>query len=69
MEKFNIHESMMELPGSPGFPTVTNENEMENVENMTEEQKRKLETERALAKSRDDMSQLVDRIATNSFQG
>lgn len=69
MEKFDLQEEMMKLPGSPWHPADTKMETMENVSEMDEEQLRKLKTECALAEKKEEMSQLIDRIASNSFQG
>ena len=58
-----------ELPIGLGFTMTMNEKAMKNFAEMTEEQKKKVITESKLAASKDEMSQLVDRIASNSFQG
>ena len=56
------------MPEGLGFAMAMNEEAMKNYANMTEEQRKRVLTESRLAKSRDEMSQLVDRIASNSFQ-
>lgn len=58
-----------EMPEGLGFTMAMNERAMVNFARMTAEQRRKVITESRLAQSKDDMSQLVDRIAFNSFQG
>ena len=58
-----------ELPIGLGFSMAMNEEAMKKFANMTEEQKRNVITQSKLAASKDDMSQLVDRIASDSFQG
>lgn len=58
-----------EMPEGLGFSMAMNEEAMVNFGKMTKEQRRKVITESKLAKSKDEMSQLVDRIASNSFQG
>ena len=62
-------EQSEELPIGFGFSMAMNEEAMKKIANMTEEQKRNVITQSKLASSKDEMSQLVDRIATNSFQG
>ncbi len=57
------------MPEGLGFTMAMNEKAMTNFGKMTDEQRRKIITESKLAKSKDEMSQLVDRIASNSFQG
>lgn len=69
MEKYDLRENMMELPGSPSYPADTKMETMENVSGMDEEQLRKLKTECAIAEKKVEQSQLIDRIATNTFQG
>jgi hypothetical protein len=69
MEDFDVQENRMKLPGSPSFPADTDIRKFKNVSHLTEEEKRQLETECKLAQSKDEMSQLVDRIASNNFQG
>ncbi|MCD7825653.1 MAG: hypothetical protein LUH14_06825 [Clostridiaceae bacterium] len=69
MDRLNMQESLMELPGGPNFPADTDIKKLENISDLTGEQRRKLETECKLAQTEDEMSQLVDRIAGNSFQG
>ncbi len=64
-----MHKSMMELPGSPYFSADTDMERMENVSDMTPEQRRKLKTECKLAEAEDVHSQLIDRISGNHFQG
>lgn len=73
MKKVNLQEVYMDnykddLPMGLGFSMAMNEDAMVNFGKMTKEQRRKVITESKLAKSKDEMSQLVDRIATNSFQ-
>lgn len=58
-----------EMPEGLGFSMAMNEKAMTNFGKMTEEQRRKVITESKLANTKDEMSQLVDRIASNSFQG
>lgn len=58
-----------EMPEGLGFSMAMNEDAMVNFGKMTKEQRQKVITESKLAKSKNEMSQLVDRIATNSFQG
>lgn len=57
-----------DMPMGLGFSMAMNEDAMVNFGKMTEEQRRKVITESKLAKSKDEMSQLVDRIASHSFQ-
>lgn len=57
-----------ELPEGLGFSMAMNEEAMLNFARMSKDQRQKVITESKLAKSKDEMSQLVDRIATNSFQ-
>lgn len=58
-----------EMPEGLGFSMAMNEEAMLNFARMSKEQRRRVITESQLAKSKDEMSQLVDRIASNSFQG
>lgn len=58
-----------ELPEGLGFSMAMNEDAMLNYAKMSDEQRKKLIAESKMAKSKDEMSQLVDRIASNSFQG
>lgn len=69
MEDLDIQESLMKLPGSPSFPADTDIRQFKNISKLTDEEKRQLETECKLAQSPDEMSQLIDRIASNHFQG
>lgn len=69
MQSINRMEEWMRLPGGPDFPAVTDVSKIEGYELMNEEQKRKVRTECKLAAAGDHMSQLVDRVASNSFQG
>lgn len=55
--------------GSPSYPADTKMETMENVSDMNREQLRKLKTECAIAEKKVEQSQLIDRIATNTFQG
>lgn len=56
------------LPEGLGFFMAMNQKAMMNFSNMTKDQRRKVITQSKLAKSKDEMSQLVDRIASDSFQ-
>lgn len=58
-----------ELPEGLGFSMAMNEDAMLNYAKMSDEQRKKLIAESKMAKSKEEMSQLVDRIASNSFQG
>lgn len=58
-----------EMPEGLGFTMAMNEKAMTNFGKMTEEQRRKVINQSKLVNSKDEMSQLVDRIASNSFQG
>lgn len=57
-----------DLPTGLAFSMAMNERALTNYGKMTEEQRRAIITESKLAKSKDEMSQLVDRIASHSFQ-
>ncbi len=57
-----------ELPEGLGFTMAMNEKAMENFGKMSDEQRRKVITESRLMNTKDEMSQLVDRIASDSFQ-
>lgn len=70
MEILDVQDRLFDnLPGSPSYPADTNMETMENVSKMDKEELRKLRTECALAEKGEDLSQLVDRIASNNFQG
>lgn len=69
MDRTDIQEERMELPGSPSYPAETKLEAMENVSRMDKEQLRKLKTECAIAEKGEEISQLADRIASDSFQG
>lgn len=64
-EKDNKNQA---LPEGLGFSLALSQDAMKNFSNMTDEQKRAVITESKLAQSKDEMGQLVDRIASNSFQ-
>ena len=69
MQSIDRQDELMRLPGGPDFPAVTNVNKIDGYELLSEEQKKKVLTECKLAEGGDTMSQLVDRIASDSFQG
>ncbi|MGN0482163.1 MAG: hypothetical protein ACI4HI_01290 [Lachnospiraceae bacterium] len=57
-----------ELPVGLAFSMAMHPKAMERFSTMTPEQKHRVVTESKLAQSKDEMSQLVDRIATDSWQ-
>lgn len=57
-----------EIPIGLGFSMAMNEKAMEKFANMSDEQKRNIITQSKQAQSKNEMSQLVDRIASDSFQ-
>lgn len=69
MQSIDWHDEFMRLPGGPDFPAVTDVTKIDGYELLNEEQKKKALMECEIAKCGDTMSQLVDRIASNSFQG
>lgn len=58
-----------EISEEPKLSDAMKEEVWRRVENMDAEQKRRFVTESKLSKFPDEMNQLVDRIASNSFQG
>lgn len=56
------------LPEGLGFSMAMNQKAIMKFSNMTKEERRNVITQSKLAKSKDEMSQLVDRIASDSFQ-
>lgn len=69
MQSIYRQDEFMQLPGGPDFPVVTDVNKIDGYELLNEEQKKKVRTECKIAEGGDSMSQLVDRIASDSFQG
>lgn len=58
-----------DLPVGLGFSMAMNEQAMINFGKMSEEQRQKVISQSKQAKSKEEMSQLVDQIASNRFQG
>lgn len=59
----------MQLPEGLGFSLAMNLEAMQNFSNLSEDEKKKVIAQSREVESKSEMSQLVDRIATNSFQG
>lgn len=64
----NKKQTEQDLPTGLAFSMAMNKQALTNYGKMTDEQRRAILTESRLAKSKDEMSQLVDRIASHSFQ-
>lgn len=62
-------ERMLHLPGSPDYPIVSHIRDIDGFQNLTKEQQEKALTEWKIGMADYEMSQLIDRIATGSFQG
>lgn len=69
METLDPQERMLHLPGSPDFPVVSHIRDIDGFQNLTKEQQEKALSEWKRGMAEDDMSQLIDRIASNNFQG
>lgn len=69
MESIDTREQMLHLPGSPDYPVVSHIRDIDGFENLTKEQQEKALTEWKIGMADYEMSQLIDRIASNTFQG
>ncbi|MCH5267709.1 MAG: hypothetical protein J1E62_05120 [Lachnospiraceae bacterium] len=69
METLDPQERMLHLPGSPDFPVVSHIRDIDGFQNLTKEQQEKALSQWKRGMAEDDMSQLIDRIASNNFQG
>ena len=69
MDTLDPQERMLHLPGSPDFPVVSHIRDIDGFQNLTKEQQEKALSQWKRGLAEDDMSQLIDRIASNNFQG
>lgn len=58
----------VDIPMGLGFSIALNEKAMTNFGNMSEDQRQKVINQSKQVQSKDEMQQLVDQIATNSFK-
>ncbi len=64
-----LDEMDLEMPEGLAFPMAMNGKAMSNFSNMTVEQRKKIIDESRTVAEKEEMTQLIDRIASNSFQG
>lgn len=64
-----LDEMDLEMPEGLASSMAMNGKAMSNFSNMTVEQRKKIIDESRTAAEKEEMTQLIDRIASNSFQG
>lgn len=64
-----LDEMDLEMPEELAFSMAMNGKAMSNFSNMTVEQRKKIIDESRTVAEKEEMTQLIDRIASNSFQG
>ena len=64
-----LDEMDLEMPEGLAFSMAMNQKAMNNFCNMTPEQRKRVMDESRHVAEKEEMTQLIDRIASNSFQG
>ena len=64
-----LDEMDLEMPEGLALSMAMNGKAMSNFSNMTVEQRKKIIDESRTVAEKEEMTQLIDRIASNSFQG
>ena len=64
-----MDEMDQEMPEGLAFSMAMNHNAINNCFNMSFDQRKRVIEESRTVTAKEDMTQLIDRIATNSFQG
>lgn len=64
-----LDEMDLEMPEGLALSMAMNGKAMSNFSNMTVEQRKKIIDESRTVAEKEEMAQLIDRIASNSFQG
>ena len=64
-----MNEKEENLPDEIGFSMAMNTEAIKNFSDMTKEEQKKVVAESKMMNNTTDMDQLIDRIASNNFQG